>query len=287
MTEIETIEKETDEHVSKSLGVWPLHKRIDLLDKRTAVLQEEFEDRLADLCSDTRSDLRILEDRIDALEQRIDGHVRRMDYLDEKDVDLSTRIAQQKERHGFPGRRARQRLRPPAGLDVRPGRLAGCAGPRPAGPCRRMAVMTKRKRKLYGRGMIRAEHPKLWPGLKAILAEWARQLLGRPRGGGPGVRQDARAAPLCPSARGPRGPDALRLLASGPEALRPEGPMAPRALGGAVTEPELSRYSNSAWIPGPVLDRIIDHLRWVSVACNGSRRFDAEKLADELEEATR
>ena len=50
-----------------------------------------------------------------------------------------------------------------------------------------------------------------------------------------------------------------------------------------MTEPELSRYSNSAWIPGPVLDRIIDHLRWVSVACNGSRRFDAEKLADELE----
>ena len=54
-----------------------------------------------------------------------------------------------------------------------------------------------------------------------------------------------------------------------------------------MTEPELSRYSNSAWIPGPVLDRIIDHLRWVSVACNGSRRFDAEKLADELREATR
>ena len=98
---IERTEKETDDHVSARLGVWPLHKRIDLLDKRTAVLQEEFEDRLTDLCSDTRSDLRILEGRIDALEERIDGHVRRMDYLDEKDVDLSTRIAQQKERHGF------------------------------------------------------------------------------------------------------------------------------------------------------------------------------------------
>ena len=46
MTEIETIEKETDDHVSKSLGVWPLHKRIDLLDKRTAVLQETLEERL-------------------------------------------------------------------------------------------------------------------------------------------------------------------------------------------------------------------------------------------------
>ena len=29
--------------------------------------------------------------------------------------------------------------------------------------------MTKRKRKLYGGDP--AEHPKLWPGLKAILAE--------------------------------------------------------------------------------------------------------------------
>ena len=57
--------------------------------------------------------------------------------------------------------------------------------------------------------------------------------------------------------------------------------------GPKTDEPVAGHYSNSIWIPGPVMDRIIDHLRWVSVACNGSRRFDAEKLADELEEATR
>ena len=104
MTEIETIEKETDEHVSKSLGVWPLHKRIDLLDKRTAVLQETLEERLDKL---ERRDARFAKHlgkqgaRIGVLEERTDGHVRRMDHLDDKDVDLSTRIAQQKERHGF------------------------------------------------------------------------------------------------------------------------------------------------------------------------------------------
>ena len=185
MTEIETIEKETDEHVSKSLGVWPLHKRIDLLEKRISVLREEFEEALR--AHDKRllahrERLNALDERVVALKKRADGHVRRMDYLDEKDVDLSTRIAQQKERHGFlVGEHVNgyDRLR---GWMYALAGSQGAARARPAGPCRE---------------------------------------------DGCGERPARTARP---------------------------------------TSPSRATTATSAWIPGPVMDRIIDHLRWVSVA---------------------
>ena len=75
-------ETETDEYVSKRLGVPALHTRV-----------AEIEEGLADM--------RV---RMDAVTARLDGHVRRMDYLDDKDVDLSTRISALEERvlHAWP-----------------------------------------------------------------------------------------------------------------------------------------------------------------------------------------
>ena len=58
--------------------------------------------------------------------------------------------------------------------------------------------------------------------------------------------------------------------------------------GPKTDQPELSRHSNSTWIPGPVMDRILHALEKATEdGWTWQDRDDARRLLDELEEATR
>ena len=100
MPDIETIEKETDEHVSKSLGVWPLHKRIDLLDKRTAVLQEEFGERLDYLAEQIAAAREVHGERIAALEDRSTNLATDLGNLHQRDDRFARHLGKQGARIG-------------------------------------------------------------------------------------------------------------------------------------------------------------------------------------------
>ena len=82
-------ESETDEYVSKRLGVPTLHARIEKIE---ALLEEALRAHDKRLLAH-RERLNALDENVVALKERIDGHVRRMDYLGDKDVDLSARIS--------------------------------------------------------------------------------------------------------------------------------------------------------------------------------------------------
>ena len=196
-------ETETDEYVSKRLGVPALHERGGPTRGQPQGHGPRWPIRT------TRRSANIL-DRIEALERRDTRFAKHLGKQGNRigrpggacagthgppasDIEGAARPARRRRgrspvlasttcRTGLAGERRWRNAkgRPGAAVAVRPGRLAGPARARPAGPCRRMAVDD------------------------------------RP------ARTDDRRGPV------------------------------------------VDRYSNSTWVPGPVMDRIIDHLRWVS-----------------------